>query len=242
MCIPQNHPLRHVPGPQTPLQRHVHPAEPPTATCTRFADPASATCASPRTTYCDMYPARRPRSSDMCIPQDHLLRHVPRQPTPLQRHVPPQDPLLRHVTRQPTPLLRHVSARQRNAGLRPASRPQAAKLRPRRGNPKQRRRSDVRAQLSPRRSLWRGRHPAEGSPGVSPAARAMPVGDRRSTAVRASGGLHSHANRRAAHVAAPPAGTATNTPSPPATCASRRIRYCDVYPARRLSRCARQGQ
>ena len=92
MCIPQDHLLRHVPGPQTPPQRHVTPAEPPTATCTRPADPASATCASPRTTYCDMYPARRPRLSDMCIPQNHLLRHVPGPQTPPQRHVTPAGP------------------------------------------------------------------------------------------------------------------------------------------------------
>ena len=92
MCIPQNRLLRHVPGPQTPPQRHVHPPGPPTATCTRPADPASATCVSPRTAYCDMYPARRLRLSDMCIPQDHLLRHVTCQPIRLQRHVPPAGP------------------------------------------------------------------------------------------------------------------------------------------------------
>ena len=69
--------------------------------------------------------------------------------------------------------------RQRSAGLRPASRPQAAK-------PTKMTTRRTRGPLSPRRSLWRGCHPAKGSPGVSPAARAVPAGDRRSTAVRAS--------------------------------------------------------
>ena len=54
--------------------------------------------------------------------------------------------------------------------------------------------------------------------------------DRRSTAVRASGGLLFHANWRAAQAAASPAGTATSTESAPATCTCRRTSYCDMYP------------
>ena len=46
----------------------------------------------PEAGYCDMYPASRPLSSDMFLPQDPLLRHVPSQPTPPQRHVPPAGP------------------------------------------------------------------------------------------------------------------------------------------------------
>ena len=60
-----------------------------TATCTRPTSPAPATCTCRRTSYCDMYPAGRSRSSDMYAPEDLLLRHVTRQPTPLQRHVAP---------------------------------------------------------------------------------------------------------------------------------------------------------
>ena len=32
---------------------------------------------APQDSLCDMYPARRLRSSDMFFPQDRLLRHVP---------------------------------------------------------------------------------------------------------------------------------------------------------------------
>ena len=39
-----------------------------------------------------MYPANQPRSSDMYLPQDPLLRHVTRQTIPLQRHVPAAGP------------------------------------------------------------------------------------------------------------------------------------------------------
>ena len=139
MYLPQNPLLRHVTRPPIPPQRHVPPVGPPTATCARPAgsssatcapgesatatctppaDPASATCVSRRTGYCDMYPANRSRLSDMCLPQNpllrhvpaenRLLRHVPRQPIPLQRHVPPENRLLRHVTRRPIPPQRHV--------------------------------------------------------------------------------------------------------------------------------------
>ena len=89
-------------------------------------------------------------------------------PTPPFTHVTPRPP----PRRSPTP----NRARQRSAGLRPASRPQAAKPGP--VAETRRRRRDLRAQLSPRHSPWRGRHAARGSPGVSPAARAMPVRDR----------------------------------------------------------------
>ena len=110
MCLPQDPLLRHVPAQPIPPQRHVPPenrlvrhvtrrpipprrhvppAEPATATCTRPTDPAPATCASRRTRYRDMYPTSRPGSSDMCLPEDPLLRHVPGQPGPLQRHVLP---------------------------------------------------------------------------------------------------------------------------------------------------------
>ena len=148
----------------------------------------------------------------------------PRNRTPPVTHTTPRPPPLR---RRPTP----NPVRQRNAGLRPASRPQAAKPHaashphhtppttittpphaksraaaerrsptgiaaagretpaPSRKPETKTTKRRTRAQLSPRRSLWRGRHAAKGRPGVSPAARAMPVRDRRSTAVRASGGL-----------------------------------------------------
>ena len=59
--------------PADPASATCAPAEPATATCTRPTDPAPATCASRRTRYCDMYPASRPGSSDMCLPEDPLL-------------------------------------------------------------------------------------------------------------------------------------------------------------------------
>ena len=104
---------------QTPLLRHVTPAESATATCTRSTDPATATCepsagTAPatcdprRTTYCDMYPARRPRLSGMFLPQNHLLRHVTCQPIRLQRHVPPADTATATCAGPPNPPERHV--------------------------------------------------------------------------------------------------------------------------------------
>ena len=77
---------RHVPTQPIPPQRHVPPAGPATATCDPSADPAPATC-----------DPRRIGSSDMYLPQNQLLRHVP-----------PQDGLLRHVPGQPIPPQRHV--------------------------------------------------------------------------------------------------------------------------------------
>ena len=119
-------------------------------------------------------------------------------------------------------------ARQWSAGLRPASRPQAAKLRPRRGNPKRRRRSDVR------------------SPGCR---RAVPVGEgamRRKDALefrplrgrcRSETGAPLPCALRAGcrnAVSSPSRATKRTPPcSHPAdpasaTCASRRTRYCDM--------------
>jgi len=43
---------------------------------------------SARPRYCDMYPASRLCQSDMFLPEDRLLRHVPGQPAPPERHVP----------------------------------------------------------------------------------------------------------------------------------------------------------
>ena len=95
MSLPRDRLLRHVTDPPTPLQRHVPPGGRASATCDGPAGPAPATCASRGIGYCDMWLASRPRSSDMCLPW---------------------DPLLRHVTGQPALLQRHVGARQRNAG------------------------------------------------------------------------------------------------------------------------------
>ena len=155
---------------------------------------------------------------------------------------PQENRLLRHVPAQPIPLQRHVSARQRNAGLRPASRPQAAKLRPRRGNPKRRRRSDVRAR-SCRRAVpldggamrqkealefrpLRGRCRSETGAPLPSAHRAdcifAPTGVPRTSRSHPLERLRTH-NRLQRHV--PPAGPATATCDPPtdtapATCAS----------------------
>ena len=110
MCPPQDRLLRHVPGQPMPApatcaaagratatcarpagcsSATCAPGESATATCTPPADPASATCATRRTGYCDMYPPSRMLFSDMCRPENRLLRHVTCQPIPPQRHVPP---------------------------------------------------------------------------------------------------------------------------------------------------------
>ena len=96
----------------------------------------------------------------MYRPQDPLLRHVTRQPILPQRHVPHQQ----------TPLQRHVSVRQRKAGQSsrwgsPTGIAVAGRETPvpsRKPETKTAKRR-TRAPLSSRRSLWRGRHPAEGS-------------------------------------------------------------------------------
>ena len=53
--------------------------------------------------YCDMCPPRRRPSSDMFLPWDRALRHVPAQPIPLQRHVPPAGPPTATCSRPPDP-------------------------------------------------------------------------------------------------------------------------------------------
>ena len=246
MCLPQDGLLRHVTRQPIPPQRHVPPQDPllrhvtspthgcpdatpktpgsTTATCNRPGDPATATCSSRRTRYCDMYPASRPRASDMeqpgASPCGSSGTPSPWAPPSVCRSGGPHREK-RPCARPPTHPAGHGNAEgARSAGVHTgiaaAGRETPTLTRPHGAGP-----AGGGDAPSPRRVT-----PCEPmAMGVSPAARAMPVGDRRSTAVRASGGLHFHANWRAAHVAAPPAGTATNTESAPATCTCRRTRY-----------------
>ena len=108
MYLPQDPLLRHVTRQPIPLQRHVPPGGRATATCGGPAGPAPATCISRGIGYCDMWLASRPRSSDMYLPRDRLLRHVTDPPTPLQRHVPAGGPATATCDGPATPLQRHV--------------------------------------------------------------------------------------------------------------------------------------
>ena len=145
----------------------------------------------------------------------------PRNRTPPVTHTTPRPPPLR---RRPTP----NPVRQRNAGLRPASRPQAAKLRPRRGNPKRRRRSDVRAP-SCRRAVPFG----EGAMGRKDALEFRPLHGRCRSETGAplpcalrAGCRNAVSSPSRATKRTPPCSHPADTAS--ATCASRRTRYCDM--------------
>ena len=218
MSIPEDRLLRHVPGLPIPLQRHVRPGGPATATCEPPADPASATCASRRTRYCDM-----------CLPQDPLLRHVIRQPTPLQRHVPPQDGLLRHVPGQPNPAPATCDPRRTcYCDMYPANRPRSSDM------------------CLPEDLLLRHvtRQPIPPQRHVPPAESATATCTRPTDPGPAT--CSSRTTRYCDMYPAADPAPATCAPRrtrdcactrpadpAPATCASRRSRYCDMYPARR---------
>ena len=123
MFLPEDGLLRHVPAQPTPPQLHVPPRRPPTATCTRPADTARATCSSPRTGYCDMYPASRLCQRYMFLPEDRLMRHVPGQPTPLALHVPPRGSATATCNRPADSASAACSSRRtRQCDMYPASR------------------------------------------------------------------------------------------------------------------------
>ena len=182
-----------------------------------------------------MYPASRPRASDMEQPgasplpeQRYPLALGSAKRVPVSRSPPGETPM-RASSYAPGRAWKCRVGQERRCSHRHRGR------RPRNSHPhtSTRRRSGQRRRCAIPASRYAVRTHGDGS--FAPLPRAMPVGDRRSTAVRASGGLHFHANWRAAHVAAPPAGTATNTESAPATCTCRRTRYCDMSLASRPS-------
>ena len=109
MFLPEGRLMRHVPAQPTPPELHVPPRGTANATCNRPAGSTSAACSSPRTGYCDMYPASRLRQRYMFLAEDGLLRHVTDQPAPLARHVRPKHHLLRHVFVPPNLPERHVA-------------------------------------------------------------------------------------------------------------------------------------
>ena len=100
MFLPEARLMRHVTGPPASPVLHVPPREPANATRTRPADSGSAACSSPRTGYCDMYPASRLHQCYMFLPEDRLMRHVTGQPTPPVLHVPPGGPASATCTRR----------------------------------------------------------------------------------------------------------------------------------------------
>ena len=186
----------------------------------------------------------------MCLPQNPLLRHVPRQPIPPQRHVPPQNPLLRHVTRQPTPLQRHVppAGRATATCTQPTDTAPATCASGRTGYcdmcPPSR---ILFSDMCPRRIGYCDMYPASRSrlsdmyPPQDPLLRHVPgqpalpqrhvtaAGPATATCARPAG---------SSSATCAPGESATATCTPPAdpasaTCTPRRTRYCDMYPANR---------
>ena len=82
---------------------------------------------APQDSLCDMYPARRLRSSDMFFPQGRLLRHVPGRPALLQRHVLPAGPATATCARPAAPAPATCSSRRTGyCDMYPAAEPAPA--------------------------------------------------------------------------------------------------------------------